>query len=204
MDQTLSTAVREEDQRQRGMANALSPHLSYLGDPWDANVFRFGCTMDTLRLLDDVKAWKTLRWNCSARIHEVAAVAAFIARSPRAELVSCKLQVFASALVGGGQMVIRSAFNSAADGALGEDDDYDLQPSVDVSYSTPLGGNGVPPPYIREMEAGQYGIQKQIKPLPLVGGAPRVNVRVAIITPNDLAKNSSVGMVRLTLVVRRY
>lgn len=205
MSQQFNTTTIDSGAQDQQVAvrNTTTPTLQYVGQPWDGNLRRFAVSLATIKAAKAILKNATTNTVTSIGLNGVELVKAFVAASPRAELLGLdvSVQFFGQA---SGIATIYSAFNPLDETAYAAPATFFASPSCQVDVVGSVAAGGVIPTWRREMAVGEYGISRQIKPKPLIGDIGRLNVLVSVDFSQDVAAANVYGRVMAYFVVRRF
>jgi hypothetical protein len=200
--QALQTFVDSQaSDADRAVANSLVATSRFLGSSWNQSVRRFAAQLGTLHTTVELDAG-THTWSYHLTFVGSEQVAAFIAASSRAVISDVSVRAFFGRACANSDATILSQFGRYEDADPAQDSDY-KQPSLQIDMTTSLASGGAPPPWSRDMLVGQYGIGEQIKPKPLVGSAPQVDLRIHVNHAAKIPASTSCGLVMAYFIVTR-
>jgi len=202
MSSTQITHPNEAPDANAQLINHLRAETSVLGQSWNGNLRRFPVIFTDMVLVAALAAGGTATFTMSQVVSDQASIATFIENSPRAEVRSIEIEVQFGLGSFGSSARIFSALTKSVDTAIANGANFMLKPSGRIDMSTSL-SVGAPPSWSRALQAGEYGVSQQIKPNPVYGATPRVEVRVEVTSSAAKAVGAPMGLVMLYLVVER-
>jgi len=168
------TATTSADQGQQNQASPSPPRV--LGDAWNGMKRRFVGRLTQAQHANDDKAGTACSWSKSQLLSEITAVAEYIRYFPRAEVLEFKVRTIFCAAATDNVVDHFLCMTQSRDAIPAKEEDFFAAPTTEYTVSQSIVKGALPPQLASVPILGNYGVGRQIKPPPVVGGDPRITV----------------------------